>query len=85
MYRDDEAARGARADALINEIAGLERQKVARAEQDHRLDAARQELAALQAVTPPPEPPPKAPGGFVHLAVFSAAAVATFLGYTLLF
>jgi hypothetical protein len=85
MYRDDDFARGARADALINEISDLERQKVARAEQDHRLESARQELAALQAVTPPAAPPPKPPGVFVHVAVFSAAAVATFLGYTLLF
>lgn len=85
MYRDDEAARGARADALINEISDLERQKVARAEQDHRLEAARQELAALQAITPPAPPAPRSPTALVHLAVFVAAAAVTFTGYTLLF
>jgi hypothetical protein len=82
-YRDDEAARGARADALINEISDLERQKVARAEQDQRLAAARLELASLQA--PPQVEAPRPPGFFVHFAVFSAAAVATFAGYSLLF
>ena len=40
MYRDDESARGARADALITEIAELERQRVTRAEQDQRLETA---------------------------------------------
>jgi hypothetical protein len=83
MYRDDDAARGARADALINEISDLERQKVARAEQDHRLQAARLELASIQA--PPPADAPRPPGLFVHVFVFSLAACATFVGYTLLF
>jgi hypothetical protein len=82
MYRDDDIARGARADALIGEIADLERQKVARAEQDQRLLAARLELASLQ--PPPAAEAPRPPGLFVHLAVFAAAATATFVGYTLL-
>lgn len=83
MYRDDDVARGARADALISEIADLERRKVARAEQDQRLEAARLELASLQA--PPEVAEARPPGVFVHVAVFAAAAVTTFLGYTLLF
>lgn len=83
MYRDDDAARGARADALIGEIAELERQKVARVELDQRLEAARGELATLQ-VTPPP-PPERAPGVLVHLGVFALAAAVTFAGYSLLF
>lgn len=84
MYRDDDVARGARADALISEIADLERQKVVRAEQDQRLVAARLELATLQAAPPPPAEP-RAPGFFVHLVVFAAAAGTTFAGYSLLF
>jgi hypothetical protein len=83
MYRDDDTARGMRADALISEIADLERQKVARAEQDQRLDAARAELSSLQAIAPPEKPRP--PGVFVHIGVFCVAAAATFAGYTLLF
>lgn len=84
MYRDDDVARGERANALISEIGELERQKVARAEQDQRLETARAELAALQ-VSPgaAPKPPPP-PGLAVHLFVFCAAACATFAGYTLL-
>lgn len=84
MYRDDDAARGARADVLIGEIAELERQKVARVELDQRLEAARGELAALQAAPPPP-PPERAPGVLVHLGVFALAAAVTFAGYSLLF
>ena len=83
MYRDDEAARGARADALISEISDLERRKVARTEQDQRLEQARIELATLQA--PPAVEEPRAPGFFVHLVVFAAAAGTTFAGYSLLF
>lgn len=82
MYRDDDAARGARADALISEIADLERRKVARAEQDERLAAARLELASLQA--PPSAPAPRSPGVLVHALVFAAAAGASFVGYSLL-
>jgi hypothetical protein len=83
MYRDDDIARGARADALITEISDLERQKVARTEQDQRLEAARLELASLQA--PPAVEQPRPPGLFVHLVVFAAAAGTTFAGYSLLF
>lgn len=83
MYRDDDTARGARADALITEIAELERQKVARAEQDQRLAAARDELASLQA-PPAAAPPPRSPGLVTHLLVFGVAAAATFAGYSLL-
>jgi hypothetical protein len=84
MYRDDDVARGERAHALISEIADLERQKVARAELDQRLETARVELAALQ-VTPSTAPPePRLPGVLVHLLVFGVAASATFAGYTLL-
>jgi hypothetical protein len=83
MYRDDEAARGARADALISEISDLERRKVARAEQDKRLDDARAELSSLQAIAQPEKP--RTPGVFAHVAVFCVAAAATFAGYTLMF
>lgn len=84
MYREDDAARGARAHALIGEIAQLEREKVARVELDQRLEAARRELATLQvALAPAPAEPP--PGLLVHLLVFGAAAAATFTGYSLLF
>jgi hypothetical protein len=82
MYREDDIAREARAGALIGEIAELERQKIVRAEQDRRLEAARHELEALQAPTTPP--PPRAPGLGAHVIAFGAAAVVTFLGYTLL-
>jgi hypothetical protein len=85
MYRDDEAARGARADALIHEISDLERQKVARTEQDKRLEEARAELASLQAPPAAPAEKPKPPGVAAHIAVFCVAAAATFAGYTLLF
>lgn len=84
MYRDDDVARGERAHALISEIADLERQKVARAELDQRLETARGELAALQASPGTPPPAPKPPGVVAHLLVFGVAACATFAGYTLL-
>ena len=82
MYRDDDVARAERAHALIQEIADLERQKVAQAAADQRLAAAKGELTALQA--PPPAPPERPPGLAAHLAVFAATATATFVGYTLL-
>jgi len=85
MYREDDIARAARGDALITEIAELERQKMARAELDQRLEAARHELAALQVSPAPPPAPPPPPGLLVHLVVFGAAAGTTFLGYSLLF
>ncbi len=84
MYRDDDAARGTRANALIDEIAALEREKLARSDLEQRLETARRELAALQ-VAPAAPPPPPAPGLLVHLGVFTAAAAATFAGYALLF
>ncbi len=83
MYRDDDAARAERAQALIQEIAHLERKKVAQAAADQRLAAARDELPALQ---PPAAAPPERPPGLApHLLEFGATAAATFLGYTLLF
>jgi hypothetical protein len=82
MYRDDDLARDARAHSLITEIAELERDKLARAELDHRLETARRELAALQ--TPVVQSEPPAPGVAAHLLAFGAAAVATFAGYSLL-
>jgi hypothetical protein len=79
MYRDDDVARGARAHALIDEIAELERRKLAHASVEQRLDAARRELADLETA-----PAASMPGLLVHLCVFGAAAAATFIGYTLL-
>lgn len=80
MYRDDDSARAERAIALIDEIAELERQKVVHAASDRRLETARRELSALQshALAGPPQP-----GVITHLLVFSAAAAAAFLAYTL--
>ena len=83
MYRDDDVARGARAHALIDEIAELERRKVAHASLDQRLEAARRELAALE--LSPTVPPAPMPGLLLHLCVFGGAAAATFAGYSLLF
>lgn len=79
MYRDDDAARAERANALITEIAGLERKKVEQAATDQRLAAARDELRALQ----PPTDPEAPPGLAIHLLVFVATAGATALLYTL--
>jgi hypothetical protein len=86
MYRDDDAARTERAKLLIDEIAGLERERLAAAAADRRLEDAKRELAALQ-VTPgaPAEPAPRPPGLATHLVVFGVTACATFAGYTLLF
>jgi hypothetical protein len=81
MYREDEVAHGARADALISEIAELERQKVARIGLDQRLEAARLELATLQVA---PAPAARPPGLVTHVIVFGAAAGTMFLGYSLL-
>jgi len=83
MYRDDDTAHAERANVLIDEIAELERQKVAAAQTEQKLEAARRELASLQ-VTPGEAPPDKPPGLLVHMFVFSATATAAFLGYTLL-
>ena len=82
MYRDDDAARSERANALIDEIADLERQKLAHAAADQRLEAARRELASLQihaATAPTP------PTLTMHLLVFGAAAAAAFVAYNLVF
>ena len=83
MYRDDDAAHAQRASSLIDEIAELERQKLAQSQTAQRLDAAKRELAALQ-VSPGSAPPDKPPGVLVHLFVFSATATLAYLGYTLL-
>lgn len=86
MYREDDVATAARADALISEIAELERQKVSLAAADRRLEDARRELQTLQVAVAPSEPRPAAPPGLgVHLVVFGVAACATYLGYTLAF
>lgn len=86
MYRDDDEARAERAKLLIDEIAGLEHEKLAHAAADRRLENARRELAALQsAPSAPAEPAPRPPGIVTHVVVFCVAACATFGGYTLLF
>jgi hypothetical protein len=82
MYRDDDAARTERANALIDEIAGLERQKVAHAAADQRLEAARLELSALQAHT---LAAPRPPALSMHMLVFGASAAAAFVAYNLVF
>jgi hypothetical protein len=76
MYRDDDVARGERANALISEIGDLERQKVLAAKTEARLAAARDELRGLQAastvsVGPAPERPPSLT---THIAVFAMTA-----------
>jgi len=89
MYRDDDAARADRANALISEIAELERTKVAQAAAEQRLELARDELRGLQAATTVattvapriPEPPPSFA---THFLVFAATAGAGFLLYALL-
>ncbi|MGE0868332.1 MAG: hypothetical protein AB7P03_07215 [Kofleriaceae bacterium] len=82
MYRDDDVARTERANALIDEIAELERKKLAQAETDQRLAAAKRELSSLHGAVA--EAAGRPPGAIAHLIVFSAAAVAAFAGYTLL-
>lgn len=82
-YRADSDAHADRADALIREIAELERQRVARTAEDARLAEARAQLAALQpAVAAAPVERPPSLG--LHLVVFAATAAATFLAYTLI-
>jgi hypothetical protein len=81
MYKDDDIARAQRADSLIDEIAALERQKVAQAATDERLESARRELSTLQSHAPTA---PRGPGAIAHLIVFGATAAAAYLGYTLL-
>ena len=79
MYRDDDAARIERANALIDEIGKLEREKVAHAATDQRLEAARHELRALQA-----NAQSRPVGLGTHLLVFAATAGVSFTAYTLL-
>ena len=81
-YRADADAHADRADALIREIAELERQRVARTAEDARLAEARAQLAALQPAVAA-APVERTPSLGLHLAVFVAAAAVTFLGYTL--
>ena len=80
MYRDDEVAGAARANALIDEIADLERQQVAAADRAKRLDAARHELAELRPVA---TDEPRGPGLAVHVVVLAASAITAFLAYSL--
>ena len=81
MYRDDDVAGAARANALIDEIAGLEREQVAATDRARRLEAARQELADLRPVT---MDEPHGPGLGVHVVVLAASAITAFLAYSLL-
>lgn len=83
MYRDDEVAGAARANALIDEIADLEREQVAATERDRRLEAARQELADLRPVGAAIAEP-HGPGLATHLVVLAASAFTAFLAYSLL-
>jgi hypothetical protein len=85
MYRDDDAARAERANALIDEIAELERKKVEQAATEQRLTAARDELRTLQATPAAAPPVERMPGAGAHVVVFGATAMATYLGYLLLF
>jgi hypothetical protein len=82
-YRDDSAARNERATQLIDEIAQLEKQKLAATAADAKIEDAKRELAGLS-VALPPAPPEARPGLVAHLLVFGATAAATCLGYTLL-
>jgi hypothetical protein len=84
MYRDDDAARAERANSLIAEIGELERKKVEQVATDQRLEAARDELRALQAAATiaTPKPAERTPSFGVHLFVFAVTAGATYLGYT---
>ena len=81
MYRDDDIASAARANALIDEIADLERKQLAAAERSRRLAAARQELADLR---PAATDESRGPGLGVHLGVLAASAMTAFLAYSLL-
>ena len=82
MYRDDDSARTQRANALIDEIAGLERQKLAHAAADQRLEAARRELSVLQLHAAAATKPATLT---THLLVFGASAAAAFVVYNLMF
>ena len=80
-YRNDEAARTDRANALISEIADLERQKLGHAATEQRLEDAKRDLLTLQGHA---SPAPRAPGAIAHAIVFGATASVAYLGYTLL-
>ncbi len=80
-YRDDDG-HAARANALIDEIAELERQKVAQATADAQLEAAKRALATLQLT--PPARVPRAPAVLTHVLVSTATATAAYVGYLLL-
>jgi hypothetical protein len=82
MYRDDDSARTQRANALIDEIAALERQRLAHAAADQRLEDARRELSSLQAQT---AAAPTRPTLTTHLLVFGTSAAAAFVAYNLVF
>jgi hypothetical protein len=85
MYRDDDVARGERANALISEIGDLERQKVEAAKTEARLAAARDELRGLQAAsTVDVGPAPERPASVTtHIAVFAMTAGAAYGLYAL--
>ncbi len=81
-YRDDSAARTERATQLIDEIAQLEKQKLAAATTEEKIEEAKRQLAQLHITLP--AAPEARPGIVAHLLVFGATAAATCLGYTLL-
>jgi hypothetical protein len=85
-YRDDDAARTERATQLIDDIAQLERQKLAAAKVEAQLDAAKAELASMQATSTValPASEDKTPPIVTHVLVFAGTAAVTFFGYTLL-
>ena len=82
-YRDDTAARTERATQLIDQIAQLEKQKLAATTADHAIEEVKRELAGLS-IALPTAPPEARPGLVAHLLVFGATAAASCLGYTLL-
>ena len=85
MYRDDDIARTERATQLIDEIAELEKKKLAAAAADQRIEAVKRELAQLSVALPNAPAVEPRPGLVAHLLVFGATAAATCIGYTLLF
>jgi hypothetical protein len=82
MYRNDDEARTERATLLIDEIAKLEREKLAHEIAERRLEDAKRELAMLR---PAPAATARSPGVVAHVLVGCIAACATFTAYTLLF
>jgi hypothetical protein len=81
MYRNDEEARAERASLLIDEIARLEREKLAHAATERRLEEARCELATLQPASDAASAPP---GVVAHIIVGLTAALVTFTAFSLL-